>query len=104
MDGTDRQKSLRKIIGSFETIKKLIKEKAICEENRIILFDPPFTLHILKNQECISLYHDDEEIAFISPLTFRAVDHESERILEEWLKTLTSFGFRRYILKKRKTK
>ncbi len=96
-----RKEFLKKIIESFDLIKKLLKEKAICEENRIVVFDPPFTLHILRNQGCICLYHEEEELGYISLKDYKFYDTEAEVVMDSWLKTLTSFGFRRYIVKRK---
>ncbi|RLI78070.1 hypothetical protein DRP07_11465 [Archaeoglobales archaeon] len=97
----ERKEFLRRIIESFDLIKKLLKEKAICEEDKIVVFDPPFTLHILRNQGCIYLYHNDEELGYLSLENYNFCDAEAEVVMDSWLKTLTSFGFRRYIVKRR---
>jgi hypothetical protein len=98
----EREQSLKAIMDSFETVKKMLKDKAICEEDKIIIFDPPFTLHILKRQECILLYHHDEEIGFLSAQRKEFHDSEAERVIDSWLKALSSSGFRRYRIKRRR--
>jgi hypothetical protein len=97
----ERRESLRAIMDSFETVKKMLKEKAICEEDKIIVFDPPFTLHILRRQECILLYHHNEEIGFLSAQKKEFHDSEAERVMDSWLEALCSSGFRRYRIKRR---
>jgi len=91
---------LGEILGSFDVVKKLLKDKAICEDDRIIIFDPPFTLHIIRNHASIHLYHYEEEIGRISLTDCSFCDTEAEEVMDSWLKALTSFGFRRYRIKR----
>ncbi len=97
----ERKENLKKILESFDVLKKLLKEKAICEDNRIIVFDPPFTLHILRRQGCMFLYHENEELGFVSLNECKFSDTEAEIVMDTWLETLTSLGFRRYSIKKK---
>ncbi len=97
----ERKENLKKILNSFDVLKKLLKEKAICEDDRIIVFDPPFTIHILKRQGCMFLYHESEELGFVSLMGCKFSDREAEVVMDTWLEALTSLGFRRYSIKKR---
>ena len=103
MNSDERREYLKVIMDSFDAVRKLLREKAICEDNRIIVFDPPFTLHILRNQNCIYLYQEEEELGFLSLYRSRFCDGEAEAVMDSWLKALTSFGFRRYRIKKKRT-
>lgn len=101
MNSDERKECLKEIIDSFDAVRKLLKEKAMCEEDRIVVFDPPFTLHILRNQSCIYLYHNGEELGFLSLHKNEFCDAEAQTVMDSWLKALTSFGFRRYRIKRR---
>ncbi|MBO8181643.1 MAG: hypothetical protein H0Z28_02480 [Archaeoglobus sp.] len=101
MNVDERRKHLKAIIDSFDVMKRLLKEKAVCGDNRIVVFDPPFTLHILKNQMCMHLFHEEEEIGFLSLHRNEFCDAEAEAIMDSWLQALTSFGFRRYRIKRK---
>jgi|GEM_PF-517397 hypothetical protein len=97
----ERSKCVTKILDSFENLKKILREKAICEDDRIVIFDPPFTLHILKKIGIIQLYHGDEILATASKNNFEACDDEAEKIMEQWLKALTSVGYKRFLIKRK---
>ena len=101
MNSDERREYLKEIMDSFDVVRRLLKEKAICEDDRIIVFDPPFTLHILRNQSCIYLYHEEEELGFLSPHKNEFSDAEAQAVIDSWLKALTSFGFRRYRIKRK---
>ena len=101
MNSEERREYLREIIDSFDVVRKLLKEKAVCEDDRIVVFDPPFTLHILRNQSCIYLYHEGEELGFLSLYKNEFCDAEAQAVMDSWLKALTSFEFRRYRIKKK---
>jgi hypothetical protein len=97
----ERQRCVAKILDSFESLKKILKEKAICENDRITIFDPPFKIQILKDLRVIQLCYDDDIIATASADDFNACDGEAELILDEWLRTLTSVGYKRFLIKKK---
>lgn len=90
------------ILNSFEILKKILKDRAVCMEESIIIFDQvlerPFTIKIEKNDRKIQFFSDDKEVAILSPKTV-IIDDEYKEVVEEWLNALTSLGFKRYIPK-----
>jgi hypothetical protein len=56
----------RKILDSFDILKKILSDKAICRDDEIIIFDPPFTIQILKKEEMIVFQFEDEDIAILT--------------------------------------
>jgi len=90
------------ILKSFELLKKILRDRAVCLDNSITIFDQvsekPFIVKILKKEKKIQFFSDDEEIALITPDN-SVVDEEYEEVVEEWLNALTSLGFKRYIPK-----
>ncbi|RLI71104.1 hypothetical protein DRO97_10190 [Archaeoglobales archaeon] len=91
------------ILDSFEALKKILRDRAVCMEDSIIIFDQvlekPFTIKIMKKEEKILFFSEEEEIAILSPKTV-VVEDEYKEIVEEWLDALTSLGFKRYIPRK----
>lgn len=98
----DMQQKCMAILDSFEILKKILKDRAVCMEDIIIIFDQvlekPFTIKIVKNERKIQFFSGDEEIAILSPKTV-VVEDEYKEVVEEWLNALTSLGFKRYIPK-----
>ncbi|AGK61935.1 hypothetical protein Asulf_01969 [Archaeoglobus sulfaticallidus PM70-1] len=99
-DCLDRKEMLKKIMDSFEHIKKALREKSVCEGRKVIIFDPPYTLHLMKD-EYIALYYENEELACLTYERFSFCDDVACQIMDSWLKTLTSFGFKRFLLRRR---
>jgi 16S rRNA G966 N2-methylase RsmD len=90
----------KKILESFEILKKILNDKAICEDDRIVIFDPPFTIQILKREEMIIFQLEDRDVAILTKDRVE-VDEEYKDYVEEWCLALTSLGFKRFILKGR---
>ena len=90
------------ILNSFELIKRIIKDRAVCLEDSIIIFDQvlekPLTIKISKKSRKIQFFSDDEEVAVITPNNSE-IEEGYEGVVKEWLEALTSLGFRRYIPK-----
>lgn len=89
-----------KIIDYFDILKKILSDRAVCSENQVIIFDPPYTIKILKQEEMIVFQLDDEDVAVLSKKGLVANDDETEKFVEEWCTALTSLGFKRYLIKK----
>ncbi len=98
MRGQIRER-VAKIIDSFDVLKIILDDKAICYDDRIVIFDPPFEIRILKGEEIIIFSFGDEDVAILSESKCW-IKEGFEDIVEEWVTALTSLGFKRYILKK----
>ena len=89
---------VRKILDSFDSLKKILSESAICRENEIVIYDPPFTIKILKREEMIIFQLEDEEIAVLTKESV-IVDKDYREYVDSWCLALTSLSFKRYLLK-----
>ena len=89
---------VRKILESFDFLKKILSDSAICRENEIIIYDPPFTIKILKREEMIIFQLEDEEIAVLTKERV-IVDKDYRDYVDNWCLALTSLSFKRYLLK-----
>ncbi len=96
----DLRTCAEKVIRSFDMLKRLLRERAELRDDEMIIFDPPFTIRILKNEEIIIFYLDDEEIAVIGKDECFLKEKEFEGVVREWLSALTSLSFKRYIPKR----
>ena len=90
-----------KIISYFDILKKILSDRVICNENQMVIFDPPYTIRILKLEEMVVFQLGDEEVAVLSKKGLVAKDAETERFVEEWCTALTALGFKRYLMKRR---
>ena len=89
---------VRKILESFDFLKKILSNSAICSENEIIIYDPPFTIKILKREEMIIFQLEDEDIAVLTKEDVR-IDKDYQDYVDSWCLALTSLSFKRYLLK-----
>jgi hypothetical protein len=88
----------KKILDSFEILKRILSDKAICEDDRIVIHDPPFTIQILKREEMIIFQVEDRDVAVLTK-DRAEIDSDYRDYVEEWCLALTSLGFKRFILK-----
>ena len=95
------QDEVKKIIRLFDILKKILDDKAICDDNRIVIFDPPFEIQILRNEELIVFSCEEDDIAILSEDDIWIKDGFEEYV-KDWMIALTSLGFKRFILKDRR--
>jgi|Deesub1362A_J573_1020465.scaffolds.fasta_scaffold02643_3 hypothetical protein len=94
--------SWRKIFDSFDFLSKILEGKAICYEDSIEIFDPPYTIKILKKDKIVTFYLDSVCIATLNKNGLDAIEEDGvEELVDEWCMALTSLGFKRYSLKKK---
>jgi len=100
-NGNRWSKVCSKIIDSFQLLKQTLKERAECREDVITIFDPPYTIEILRNKEQIVLRAGDE-LAILSKNGLHAISASDDdiEVLRDWCIALTALTFRRYIAKK----
>lgn len=91
----------KKILGHFDVLRKMLKDRAICSDNHMVIFDPPFTVKILRHEGIIVFQLGDKDVAILSKNGLIAEDGEMEKFVEEWCTALSSLGFRRYLVKKK---
>jgi len=87
------------ILENFEVLKKFLRNRAICKDDEIVIYDPPITIRILKKEEMIVFSCNDEDVAILSRDKCK-IDEEFEGVVEEWCTALTTLGFKRYIPKR----
>jgi hypothetical protein len=96
----DWEMTCKKIMDCFDALKRMLKDRAVCSNDCILIFDLPFTIRILKQEEIIVFQLENEDVAVLSREGLKARDEEVELFVKEWCKALTSLGFKRYIIKK----
>lgn len=89
---------VRKILESFDFLRKILNNSAICRENEIIIYDPPFTIKILRREEMIIFQLEDEEIAVLTKENVN-INKDYQDYVDSWCLALASLGFKRYLLK-----
>ncbi len=89
------------IMNSFQLLKHTLKERAECHGNTITIFDPPYTIEILRNEEQIVL-KAGEELAVLTKngLSITSADDGDVEVLKDWCTALTALTFKRYIARK----
>ena len=92
------QDDVKKVINLFDVLKKILNDKAICDNSRIVIFDPPFEIQILKNEELIVFSCEGEDVAILSKDRIWIKDG-FEGYVRDWMVALTSLGFKRFILR-----
>jgi len=97
--GKQIHEQVARIINSFDILRKILDDKAVCYDDRIIIFDPPFEIRIMKREEMIIFSCEGEDVAILSESDCW-IKEGFEDIVEDWVVALTSLGFKRYILKK----
>ena len=94
----DPKELASKIFDSFEYLKKILSNRAYCDEDKIIIFDDP--IQIVIKRDSITFLVDGIEEGVVT----RNNVVLSEKIKDEaimWLEGLSSLKFRRYSLKRR---
>jgi len=94
------REEIRKILRSFDFLRKILSDSAICRENEIIIYDPPFTIKILKREEMIVFQLEDEDIAVLTKEKV-IINKDYQDYVNSWCLALSSLGFKRYILKRK---
>jgi len=94
------REEIRKILRSFDFLRKILSDSAICRENEIIIYDPPFTIKILKREEMIVFQLEDEDIAVLTKEKVM-INKDYQDYVNSWCLALSSLGFKRYILKRK---
>ncbi len=100
MRGQIRER-VAKIINSFDILRKILDDKAICYDDRIIIFDPPFEIQIMRREEMIIFSREGDDVAVLSESSCW-IKEGFEDIVENWVIALTSLGFKRFILRQKK--
>ncbi len=93
-------KGVAKIINLFDVLKKILDDKAICQDDTITIFDPPFEIRIMRKEEMLTFNFEGEDVAILSKSQCW-IKEGFEDIVEDWIVALTSLGFKRFILKNR---
>ncbi len=86
-----------KILDSFDSLKKLLSERALCSDSEIVIYDEPMRIVIKRDR--IEFYVFDELKGFITKNTVNI----SDDIIEEarmWLEGLSFLKFRRFTIKR----
>jgi hypothetical protein len=90
-----------KIFDSFDVLKKMLEDRAICTDDHIEIFDPPFSIKILKEERIIFFQLDGVNIAILDGGGLQLHSEDVKDFVEDWCVALTSLGFKRYFVKKR---
>jgi|Deesub1362B_J571_1020462.scaffolds.fasta_scaffold00025_74 hypothetical protein len=86
----------RKIIESFEGLKKILEGRAVFNDETIIIPDPPFEIRILKKEELVEFLCDGEEVALLTKKGLQVKDEAIKDEVEMWIVALSNLSFRRY--------
>jgi len=89
----------RKIMESFEGLKKILDGKAIFGDETIIIPDPPLEIRIMKREELVEFVCEGEEIAVLSGNGLHLKDENFRDEVEMWVVALSNLSFRRYKFK-----
>ncbi|MET1124253.1 MAG: hypothetical protein ABWW66_03180 [Archaeoglobaceae archaeon] len=81
------------VLRNFDALKRLLAERAICNEDEIVIFDDP--LKVVVKRDRIEFYIDDEFRGFVNEGVSR-LDEEVAREAELWLRAMSSLKFKRY--------
>ncbi len=87
-----------KVFETFDVLRKVLDERALCEDDVITIFDPPYEIRIMRKEEVIVFSYFGEDVAVLSKKGCR-ITEGFEGIVEEWITALTSLGFKRFIPK-----
>ncbi len=96
----EMRRKVKKIIESFDILKIILNDRAVVGEDVILIHDPPYEVKILRKEEIVIFSLGEEDVAVLSENECR-IEEGHERIVEEWITALTSFGFKRFVLKNR---
>jgi len=90
---------VKKVFESFEALKRLLGDRAMCYDDTLLIFDPPFEIRIMRRDRTIVFSLEGEDVAVVSERT-SIVEKGYEEYVEEWLTALSSLGFKRYLPKR----
>ncbi len=90
---------VRKVIESFDALKRLLKDKAVCYDDTLLIYDPPVEIKIMRKERLIVFSVRGKDFAVISE-ELSVVEEDYEEYVEEWLTALSSLGFKRYLPKR----
>jgi len=93
-----------KIFDSYDVLKKVLSEKAICHRSCIEIFDPPYTILIQKEEKTIYFQLDGQVVALLNERGLETASDDINNFVVEWCTALTSLGFKRYSVKKKGNK
>jgi len=90
-----------KIFDSYDILKKMLSEKAICCKDCIEIFDPPYTIRIQKKDKTVYFQLDGRVVALLNKQGLQVISDDIGEFVDEWCTALTSLGFKRYSVKRR---
>jgi len=98
----DWGKTCSKILNSFQLLKQILEGRAECSDERIAIYDPPYSIEILKNEGLVVFRTDSEELAVLSEngIDVKGADDGDLEVLKDWCIALTALSFRRYVARK----
>lgn len=91
-----------KIFDSYDILRKMLSKNTICCESYIEIFDPPYTVKLIKEERKITFSENGKKIAILDNSGLKIhtkPKKEIIKIVDEWCIALTSLGFKRYSLK-----
>ncbi len=91
------EKLAAKVLENFDSLKKLLKDRAECGESKITIYDDPITIVVRRDR--IDFYVNDDYHGSVG----REFCSLSDEILEEarlWLEGLTGMKFKRYMVRR----
>ncbi len=86
-----------KILDSFDSLKKLLSERALCSNSEIVIYDEP--LQIVIKRDRIEFFVFDELKGFVTRNTVNLSDDIAEEV-KMWLEGLSFLKFRRFTIKR----
>lgn len=80
----------RKIAESFDFLKHRLKERAVCEDDRIVMYDPPYKICVLR-EGTVVFEIDGNVVAVLTEngLELKRIDCVKDVV--EWCETLSTF-------------
>jgi len=92
-----------KIFDSYDILKKMLSGNAICCEDYIEIFDPPYAVKLVKKERRVTFSENGKSIAILDDRGLKILtENDVVKIIEGWCIALTSLGFKRYSLKIKK--
>ncbi|MFP3946089.1 MAG: hypothetical protein ACLFVI_04230 [Archaeoglobaceae archaeon] len=77
-------------------LKKMLADRSECDENCIEVFDPPYSIKMLKKEKIVVFQLEGENIATLDKRGLHNHSDEHLEVVQEWCTALTSLGFKRY--------
>jgi hypothetical protein len=93
------REACKKIMESFEGLRKILDGKAICSDETIIIPDPPLEIRIMRREGLVEFVCDGEEVAVLSGNGLHLKDDAFRDEVEMWVVALSNLSFRRYKFK-----